>query len=148
MSPLRPTLQRNAGLVLMTMLLGACAVGPDFVQPRSPDADRYTSQPFPEASISADGRVQHFLPGDASIPSDWWTLFKSSALDAVVRRAIANNPTLQASEASLRQSQNNLRAGYGIFFPQANADMDASRERTSAAGQGPQNPSRVFTLIT
>ena len=42
-------------------------------------------------------------------------------LDAVVRQAIANNPTLQAAEASLRQSQDNMRAGYGLFFPQVQA---------------------------
>ena len=56
--------------------------------------------------------------GGAEIAADWWRLFNCPKLDAVVLESIANNPSLQAAQASLRQSQDNLRAGYGIFFPQ------------------------------
>ena len=70
------------------------------------------------------------------LSADWWRLFKSAPLDAVVRQAIANNPTLQAAEASLRQSQDNLRAGYGVFFPRIDAERgrQPAADRPAAAG--------------
>jgi outer membrane protein TolC len=111
-------------------MLGGCAVGPDFVRPAPPDTDRYTREPRPEAAVAADGQAQHFTPG-AAVTADWRRLFRSAQLDAVVRKAVANNPTLQASETSLRQSQDNMRADYGVFFPQIQAGLDGSRQRTA-----------------
>ena len=58
----------SAALVVM---LGACAVGPDFVRPEPPDVAHYGRQGVPEATAVADGHAQRFLPGTA-IRSDWW----------------------------------------------------------------------------
>ncbi len=126
---------------------GGCAVGPDFVRPARPDTDRYTREPGPVATVAADGQAQYFTPG-AAIAAGWWRLFGSAQLDAVVRQAIANNPTLQASEASLRQSQDNMRAGYGVFFPQIQAGLDASRQLTAPLQQGSEGPGTIFNLAT
>jgi NodT family efflux transporter outer membrane factor (OMF) lipoprotein len=131
----------------MTAMLGACAVGPDFVRPAPPDADRYTREPLAATTVAADGQTQNFTSDDL-LMADWWRLFKSAQLDAVVRRAIANNPTLQAAEASLRQSQDNLRAGYGVFYPHIDAELDASRQRTAPLRQGTQAPGTIFNLVT
>ena len=70
-------------------------------------------------------------------------------MDAVVRQAISNNPTLQAAEASLRQSQDNLRAGYGLYFPQGQAGVSASRQLTARrCSKGSQTSGSVFNLFT
>jgi NodT family efflux transporter outer membrane factor (OMF) lipoprotein len=128
-------------------MLSSCAVGPDFHRPVAPAADRYTAAALPAATVVADGQAQRFMAGTA-LTAEWWELFKSAQLDAVVKQALANSPTLQASEASLRQSQNNLRAGYGVFFPQAGAEADAVRERLAPAQQGLRTAPTVFNLIT
>jgi len=138
---------RWAGLAAAAALLGSCAVGPDFVRPTPPVAERYTRDPLPDATIAADGRAQHFSP-DAALTDGWWRLFGSRPLDAAVRRAIANNPTLQAAEATLRESQDSLRAGQGVFYPHAAADLDARRQRTAPLQQGVNTPSTVFNLVT
>ena len=122
-------------------------MGPNFVRPAPPDTDRYTREPQPKATVAADGRAQHFTPG-ASITADWWRFFKSTQLDAIVQKAIANNPTLQASKASLRQSQDNMRAGYGMFFPQIQAGLDVSRQQTAPLLQGSETPGTIFNLVT
>ncbi len=127
--------------------LGACAVGPNFGRPPPPDADRYTAEPLPPATVAADDRTQRFTAGGV-LTADWWRLFQSAQLDAVVRQALANNPTLQASEATLRQSQHQLRAGYGVFFPQVGAELDAARERVVPLQQGLRTPPGVFNLVT
>ena len=135
------------GFLLVLAMLGGCEVGPNFVRPAPPDTDRYTHELQSEATIAADDQVQHFTSSNTLI-ADWWKLFKSAQLNAIVNKAIANNPTLQASEASLRQSQDNMRAGYGVFFPQIQAGAGISRQRTSSVQQGLQTGPRIFNLIT
>jgi NodT family efflux transporter outer membrane factor (OMF) lipoprotein len=137
----------GAILAAILALAGGCAVGPDFVRPAPPDTERYTREPQPAATVAADGLAQQFMPG-AAIPSDWWRLFGSAALDAVVWQAITNNPTLQATEASLRQSQDNLRAGYGVFYPQMEANVSSTRQQTAAVQSGSQSSGHIFNLVT
>jgi NodT family efflux transporter outer membrane factor (OMF) lipoprotein len=124
-------------------------VGPDFVRPEPPQVERYTSGSQPGATIAADGQAQRFEEG-AGIVSNWWRLFNSSKLDAVIREALANNPSLQAAQASLRQGQDNLRAGYGVFYPQVDAGFDAARQKFSAARLvgGSSANSTIFNLFT
>jgi len=147
MNHFQSSVQRGACLGAILAILGGCAAGPDFVRPAPPDTDRYTSKPGPESTVAADGHAQHFTPG-AEIPADWWRLFQSPQLDAVVRQAISNNPTLLAAEASLRQSQDNLRAGYGLYFPQGQAGASAIRQRTAPLQQGSQTSGSIFNLFT
>ena len=108
---------------------------------------QYTHEQAPEQTAAADGRAQRFEM-DATIAEDWWRLFNSPELDAVVRKAIDENRNLQSALAHLRQSQENLRAGYGVFFPQINASFNATREKFSAAQFGLPLSSSIFNLYT
>jgi NodT family efflux transporter outer membrane factor (OMF) lipoprotein len=131
---------------LLIFLVG-CAVGPDFVRPTPPPVDHYTQGEEPTATIPADGQAQRFAKG-ATVPADWWRLFNSAKIDAVINEAIAGNPNLQAAQASLRQSQDNLRAGYGVFYPQLDANFDATRQKFSPARTGSSSPGTIFNLFT
>ena len=124
-----------------------CAVGPNFVRPNSPPVTHYSRGTDPTESSVADGGAQHFNLG-AKVDADWWRLFKSAQLDAVMAEAIANNPGLEAAQASLRGSEDNLRSGYGIFYPQINADAGATRQRYSPLKVGENLPGSVFNLFT
>lgn len=127
--------------------LSACAVGPDFVRPSTPVADRYTTEPLAPVTVIADGQAQRFHPGAPQTP-DWWRIFHSSALDAVVRQAISASPTLEQAGASLRQSQDKLRAGYGVFFPQVDAGLDATRERAAPVPGAARASGSAFNVVT
>src|ERR1700685_866760 len=84
-------------------LLTSCAVGPDFSAPAAPDINRYTREPLTTQTSSADvadGQRQRFIRG-GDIPLEWWRLFHSRALTALIERAISNNPNLQSALASL-----------------------------------------------
>ncbi len=129
------------------LVLVGCTVGPDFVRPNPPQVKSYTHGTDPAATIPADGQAQLFEQG-VSIAADWWRLFNSSRLDAVIKDALAGNPTLQAAQASLRQSQDNLRAGYGVFYPQLNAGFDAARQKSSPASLGLRTAGGIFNLFT
>jgi len=132
---------------LVAALLTGCAVGPDFVSPRAPDDTRYTSEARPEKTSLANGQSQQFS-ATTQLATNWWHLFKSEQLDGVVEQALTNSPTLAASEATLRQSEDNLRAGYGVFFPQIDAGLNAERERSAPIQQGLKTPGTVFNYVS
>jgi len=136
-------------LLCMTLatLQAGCAVGPDFVRPAAPDVAGYTSEAPVDATLAADGKAQRFHAGQA-VPEQWWRLFSSPQLDSIVGQAVANSPTIEAAEATLRQSQDNLRAGYGVFFPQVEADLARTRERSAPALQGSTQPGSIFNVAT
>ena len=87
------------------LLLAGCAVGPDFERPAAQTTDRFTRDPLPATTASAPvagGAVQRFVQ-DRDIPGEWWTLFHSPALDALIKQALKASPNIAAAEAALRQ---------------------------------------------
>ncbi|HUK02362.1 MAG TPA: efflux transporter outer membrane subunit [Steroidobacteraceae bacterium] len=135
------------GAGLLACLLAGCAVGPNFVRPEPPAVTHYASGADPTETATAHGAAQRFTAG-AAVNADWWRLFDSAKLDAVIAEALAANPGLEAAQASLRQSESNLRAGYGIFYPQAEADAAATRQRFSPLKFGSGTSSSIFNLFT
>jgi NodT family efflux transporter outer membrane factor (OMF) lipoprotein len=140
---------RGVGLVgLLAATLAGCAVGPDFTRPAAPGVTHYAHDADPAGTPAAQGVAQRFMPG-AKVAPQWWRLFNSDKLDAVVVEALAANPGLKAAQASLRQSEHTLRSGYGIFYPSVAADAAGKRERLSLQEFGqPNAPSPLFNLFT
>lgn len=132
----------RAEIALGALWLVGCAVGPNFKRPEAPADRRFTAEPVP---ASTGG--QRFTDGDR-LAADWWRLFRSARLDALVAEARAHNPGLASAEATLRKSENALRAGYGIFSPQVDASLAASRQQATPARFGIQSPPTVFNLFT
>ena len=132
-----------------TVLLAACAVGPDYRAPEAPASSPYTERPQPERTEAAavrGGEAQRFEVG-AEISADWWKLFGSAALDEMIRTALAGHPTLAAAQATLRQAQENLNAQYSVLYPSVDASLSARRQRTSGATFGnPSLPNNTFSL--
>ncbi|HXZ60800.1 MAG TPA: efflux transporter outer membrane subunit [Steroidobacteraceae bacterium] len=134
-------------MLLSGALLAGCAVGPSFQRPEAPPVTHYVQRADPVDTVSAHGAAQHFTPG-AKVAADWWRLFECARLDAIVTEALAANPGLEAAQASLRQSEDNLRSGYGIFYPQVEADAAATRQRFSPLKFGSSASSSIFNLFT
>jgi len=120
---------------LVAGLLASCAVGPNFERPDAPAANHYEEGADPTATVAAEGQSQRMEQG-AEVVGDWWTLFGSPRLDELMKEAARNNQTLQAALASLRSSQANLRAGYGVFYPQADLDASTTRQRATPVKLG------------
>lgn len=136
-------------VVLVLSVAGAsgCAVGPDFVRPAPPAVSQYTQEPEPTQTVSAAGQAQHFVYGE-TIAREWWQEFQAPVLQELIQKALAQNPTLAAAEARLRQSQALLRAGYGVFFPQASASLDVTRQKFSPVQFGTVGAGKIFSLYT
>jgi len=133
-------------LVALALYAPGCAVGPNFVPPKPPLTNAYTPEGTPAQTATADGRAQRFEPA-GELPLAWWRTFHCPELDGRVDEAIAANPSLRAAQASLRQSEDELRAGYGVFFPQADLGAGATREAPFVPVVGVGKPTlNVFTL--
>ena len=120
-----------AGAALV--LVAGCAVGPDFQRPAAPAVERYTADPLstPTASAPGPGGAAQRLTAGRDIPGEWWTLFHSPSLDALVREALAKSPNIAAAEAALRQAHQLTLAGQGAFFPLVQGSFNASRNKTA-----------------
>ena len=82
-----------------------------------------------ESAPVMGGATQRFVAGN--LPLQWWSLFHSGALDALVRDALAANPTLAVARATLRQAQENLAARTGdLLYPGVNASLSGTRQKT------------------
>ena len=125
---------RIAVLVAVGTTATACAVGPRYHRPEAPANAGYAPATVPESSASATihgGESQRLVSGQ-DIPFEWWKLFKSPALDALVDRAFETNPTVAAAQAALVQAQELVYAQQGYFFPSVGANYNF--QRTKIAG--------------
>jgi NodT family efflux transporter outer membrane factor (OMF) lipoprotein len=130
-------------------VLAGCTVGPDFQAPAKPDDARFTETPMPDKTASAKtiGGAAQTLQTGRDIPGDWWTLFHSPRIEAVVIQALKANPDLTAAQATLREARENQRAEQGALFPSVNASGSGTRERISPYSLGePGGTSPPFTL--
>jgi NodT family efflux transporter outer membrane factor (OMF) lipoprotein len=112
-------------------ILSACAVGPNFHRPAPPTAADYGSAPSQGATAAAPGTggaAQRFA-GGMDIPGQWWTLFQSAKLTAMVEQSLKANPNLAAAQAALRQAHQLYKAQRAGFFPVVQGSFDAQRAR-------------------
>jgi NodT family efflux transporter outer membrane factor (OMF) lipoprotein len=138
-------------ILALAVALAGCAVGPDFVPPAAPDVNRYTKEPLAQHTSSSDapnGQSQHFSSG-RDIPQEWWTLFKSPRLNALMAQALKNNPNLQSAIATLRANKEAVYAQQGKFFPQVQYNFNPQRAQTAAVlAPIPANNANIYNLYT
>jgi NodT family efflux transporter outer membrane factor (OMF) lipoprotein len=141
---------RVSACVAATLLAG-CALGPDFHKPAAPEVKGYDSQSLPAQTVSASvpgGAAQNFASG-GDIPGDWWTLFHSSTLNALVERALKNNPDLDAARAALTAAHEDTLAQRGAYFPAITADVSASRQKQPGTlSPTPADNALLYSLFT
>src|SRR5258708_33125936 len=146
-------LRKTAGLaasvaVVTTGFLTACAVGPNFKAPAAPHTTGFApaGQIAPETIATAlpGGEAQRFVDGK-DIPGQWWTLFQSVQLNALIERGLKNSPTLQAAQAALRQANETAAAQRGSYYPSVSGTAQSERHKASGASFGiPGFPSSYY----
>ena len=140
-----PTIGSRGALVLILIALASCAVGPNYKRPATAPAQSFTPTPLPPSTSSTSG-----MAGEAQtvttaqeISAQWWTLFQSPALNALIERAFAANPSIEAATAALKQAQENVYAQQGYFFPTLQTTYNGQRTKlpgntATSSAPGPQ----------
>src|SRR5882672_8873691 len=134
--------------VIAMGLLTSCAVGPNFKAPEAPRSAGFVpaGQLAPETAATAlpGGQAQRFVEG-MDIPGQWWSLFQSAQLSALIERALKNSPTLQAAQAALRQANETVAAQRGSYYPSVSGTAESQRQKGSGASFGiPGFPSSYY----
>ena len=127
-----------AALSLLCIALAGCTVGPDFVPPDLAANAGYSRDKLTttaRADINAGGGPQRLIDG-MDIPGQWWTLFRSPALNALVEEALHANPDVSAAQAALRQANELVFADQASLFPSVNGNLSKTREKVSGATTG------------
>jgi NodT family efflux transporter outer membrane factor (OMF) lipoprotein len=142
---------KTSHLILLSVLITGCAVGPNFEKSAAPTASAYTS-----TSVTATSGVTNVVGGEPQhfnekmdVPAEWWTLFHSKALNALIERSLSNSPTLKAAQAALNVARENVLVQKGSYYPSLNASFAAARQKTSSElSPTPNSGDLYFSLYT
>ncbi|MCT2378445.1 efflux transporter outer membrane subunit [Pseudomonas aeruginosa] len=111
-------------LLIASLALGACSLGPDFTRPDRPAPGDWSLQ-------AAAGNPSHLAA--APLAAQWWTLFDDAQLNALLQRVRANLD-LRSAAARLQQSRAIRRSLGGDALPSVDASGNYQRQRTTSAG--------------
>jgi len=132
--------------VLVGVLVGGCALGPDFHTPDAPKVEQYSSAlEHPSENRSADGPE---LKQGGRIPDQWWRVYGSKKLDELIQQGMQQSPTLAAARATLRAAQEDYASQSGtILYPTVDGSIRTDRQKLSGASFG-QNGDFIYSLHT
>lgn len=120
---------------LLAVAATSACVGPNFHRPAPPPDAGYMLTPATPSTASnpgvSGGEAQSFDVA-ADVSAQWWTLFQSDQLNALVEMAFKNNPSIANAQAALRQAAENTAAQRGFFYP--TVALNYSFERQKVAG--------------
>ena len=147
-TPCTAAVTAQVALALMPALMAGCAVGPNYQAPAAPRTQGFTPDPLPsatEATAVSGGEAQRFAVG-GTLPGQWWSLFGSQELDALIAQALKQYPDIAAQQAALRAARENVRAQEGVFAPQLQGAVNQERAKISGASISPGFPSFITSL--
>src|ERR1700677_3180483 len=117
---------RFVAAALLTILLTACTVGPNYQRPvvKTPENFRAPDPlPAPQATSLADLK--------------WWEVFKDEKLQDLIRTALVSNYDLRDAVVRVEEARANLGVTRSNQFPQVGASGDVQINRLSRYGQTP-----------
>lgn len=106
-------------LALCSLVLQACAIGPNYQRPTVATPDQYKEA----APVSAS----------EPSPQEWWTLFDDATLNDLESQVIVSNQNLVASEAAYRQAVAAIGEQRAGFLP--TVSLDGGVTRSGGAGR-------------
>ena len=118
--------------VAAAAVLTSCVVGPNFQEPKPPDASGYLHPSSDAAPVQPEAKDVQSVSEGAELAGEWWHLFHSAQLDEVVRASIAASPTLIAANATLAEAREEVTVARAAFLPSVSAAAGAQRTSSGA----------------
>ena len=106
------------GAAVLTGVLAACAVGPDYKRPATPP-----SSEFKEAR-----EWKQAEPAEAIQRGKWWVIYQDPILDELEQSIDVSNESVKLAEAQYRQALALAREASASLWPALNADASATRQ--------------------
>jgi multidrug efflux system outer membrane protein len=115
---------RAAALLLMSIIVAGCTVGPNYKRPPAGTPDAFRGQ-TPDQSFSADTSSL----GDQR----WWQVFQDQSLQVLIRAALEHNDNVRLASARILEAQAQLGITRADQFPAVSAGVDVVGERPAVA---------------
>jgi NodT family efflux transporter outer membrane factor (OMF) lipoprotein len=118
------------GVAALSLSVAACGVfGPSREPPTMPSPAHYAVDAQAAQLPLADGVAQRLETGARPVPQ-WWAMYQSDALDALVEEGLGNSPSLAAAQSTLRAAREGLRSQIGQnMLPSVDVDFSPTRQR-------------------
>jgi len=107
-----------AALPTVSVMAGACMVGPDYVRPSVEEPARFKSQAVSELG--------------PPIPAEWWQLYREPELDRLIATATESNQTLRQAVARVDEARALARVAGSFLYPTISSNPRFSHTRYSA----------------
>ena len=111
-------------LVLLLLLVGGCAVGPDFKAPREKVPANWTGL----ANVNTNTNAASFANSSPAQLKAWWNKFNDPTLNELIDEAFRTNLDLQMAESRLRQARASRGIVAGPFYPSLNDNGSYARQ--------------------
>jgi multidrug efflux system outer membrane protein len=108
--------------------LSSCTLGPDFK--------------LPELKLGGGWRSQADV-SDLPLPDEWWTLYRSPALNRLVEQALANNQDLAGALARVETARAMTGVEKSSWLPQFGMQNAMTLERVSGSSFGANLPAGI-----
>jgi NodT family efflux transporter outer membrane factor (OMF) lipoprotein len=107
-------------VLLFTVLLTACTVGPNYVPPAVPVPVKYKE-------VAKGWKVAQ--PGDALDRGDWWKIFRDPKLNALEAQLMHCNQSVAVAEAQYFQARALVNEARASFFPSLAGSVGLQRQK-------------------
>ena len=120
---------RNVLLVSLCYFLCSCVVGPHYLRPKTPLPKPFAAQ----KTVETDTRFGHAqeLAIQHRIPKQWWTLFHSKQLNALIEASFKNNPSVSSAQATLHSALETVYVQQSALFPFVTAQFSPSKQEVA-----------------
>lgn len=119
--------------VLCALMLGGCAVGPDYQRP---------SVKLPLQYKEAQG-WQQAKPQDDVGKGEWWAVYRDPTLSALLRQVTVSNQNVAQYEAQYREAQALVAESRSDLFPSFTGTLSSTRSRSASSGVGNSHSAEV-----
>jgi NodT family efflux transporter outer membrane factor (OMF) lipoprotein len=113
---------RSVLLLVATVQLIGCAVGPKYKTPAMPAPPAYKEV----------GNWKTAQPSDQNLGGNWWEVFNDPQLNALEQQIDVSNQNLKVAVAQYQESRAALRYARADYYPTITTSPSATRERLSA----------------
>ena len=133
-------MRKNIRLIplLLSMLAGACSVGPSFTPPdaKAPDNwnDLQRAQNPPDDVRFPHASVPSLADTHADPDPRWWRQFNDATLDSLIERAAAGNLDLQSAVLRIEAAREQAVVSGAQGLPQLSANASYKREQLGLKG--------------
>ncbi len=133
------TAVKRLAIAGMALMLGACAVGPDYQRPPVDTGAAYKEALSAAPADHDDAVKQGWVPaqpGDAALRGDWWRVYNDPVLSGLMESLQEENLNIVQAEAQYRQAQALLQSSRSGFFPTLGASASSTRSGSGSNGSG------------